>query len=308
MKNITAKFLLHALLCVALMLVTSFSYAADFVDNGIGYDVVSVKDLQCKVVDVSEYNQKDLIIPSTVPFKGRTFTVVAIGKMRNDCQCISISLPNTISVIEEGAFPQCDYLEKLTIPSSVSEIKEGSFDYCQSLRTIIFERGASPLTLGTRVFSFCPKLTAISIGRNLIFSIYGQHGLIVNDYDEVRCCFPFSASRRLSTIIWRDNVSTMGKLQIKDYVDDTDAISIEKMFNGIFDVSSLRKVVIGKNIKEMKAFNNAKLETIELRAATPIQIRGEFSMYIILNSIVKVPEGSVDLYKNAPQWQSMTIK
>ena len=51
-----------------------------------------------------------------------------------------VLLPETITIIKEEAFRECDILERLEIPSSVSVIKENAFIACKNLREILIKK------------------------------------------------------------------------------------------------------------------------------------------------------------------------
>jgi len=54
------------------------------------------------------------------------------------------NIPNTINIIESGAFEDCTYLDSIIIPSSVSQISLVSFAYCTNLRAIRCEAVTAP--------------------------------------------------------------------------------------------------------------------------------------------------------------------
>lgn len=51
-----------------------------------------------------------------------------------------VVLPETITIIKDCAFRDCDVLEKIEIPSSVETIKENAFIECRNLRDIIIKK------------------------------------------------------------------------------------------------------------------------------------------------------------------------
>ena len=83
--------------------------AADFVVNGIAYNAISLTDLTCEVTNNSTLYSGDIVIPETVSYQNRTFTVTGIGKDAfSGCGDVtSLVLPNTLTYIGSNAFLYC---------------------------------------------------------------------------------------------------------------------------------------------------------------------------------------------------------
>ena len=56
----------------------------------------------------------------------------------------SITIPNSVTSIREGAFGYCSSLTSITIPSSVTSIGRDAFGYCSNLKTINCEAESQP--------------------------------------------------------------------------------------------------------------------------------------------------------------------
>lgn len=79
-----------------------------------------------------------LEIPSSVEINGNTYWVNEIfaesfwGK-----RCIeSVTIPDTVTCIDYGAFNQCEFLKEVYIPDSVTVIDEIAFTCCKSLKSV----------------------------------------------------------------------------------------------------------------------------------------------------------------------------
>ena len=94
-------------LFLAILCSFSFAYAYDFQVNGIYYNKTSANTVEVTYKD-SNYGSYsgEVIIPSTVSFNNRTYTVTAIG---------------------DSAFYASYYVTSVTIPESVTSIGEASF-------------------------------------------------------------------------------------------------------------------------------------------------------------------------------------
>lgn len=109
----------------------------------------------------------NVIIPDKVSYKGRKYTVTAIGiRAFGECDAISsIILPNTITTIGCLAFTNCRNLCSISIPYSVTTIDYGAFSECENLTSITLP--SSITTIDEQVFSGCRNLTSIILPNSL---------------------------------------------------------------------------------------------------------------------------------------------
>ena len=77
----------------------------------------------------------------------------------------AVTVPEGVTVIEEGAFYGCKQVTSLEIPRGVIAIEEGAFRGCQNLLTVRMEEGVT--TIGKQAFSFCTQLTGIHIPKSV---------------------------------------------------------------------------------------------------------------------------------------------
>lgn len=75
----------------------------------------------------------DVTIPSTVTdeWSGETYTVTKIGKqVFRYYSPVSVTIPETVTVIEDEAFYECNKFTSISIPESVTSIGAGAFYNC----------------------------------------------------------------------------------------------------------------------------------------------------------------------------------
>ena len=75
------------------------------------------------------------------------------------------SIPETVTIIGNGAFSECDSLTNITIPNSVTTIGERAFQGCTSLKSITIPDSVT--TIGGSAFRGCDKLTSITISNSV---------------------------------------------------------------------------------------------------------------------------------------------
>ena len=147
--------------------------AYDFEYRSLRYNIVGTNSVE---VARSPFCSGDIVIPSSIYYNGKTYTVTGIGEnaFGDIININSVTIPNSVTYIgkyafEEGfmtsvtmgngvksigmgAFQVCHNLSSITIPSSVTSIGSGAFNYCSKLKTILSER-AIPIEIDDRVFS-----------------------------------------------------------------------------------------------------------------------------------------------------------
>ena len=75
-----------------------------------------------------------LVIPAT--YNGKPVTAIGYEAFRGCSQMTSISIPSTVSRIEQGAFWDCTGLTSVVIPKRVTELSIQLFEGCTSLTTL----------------------------------------------------------------------------------------------------------------------------------------------------------------------------
>lgn len=118
----------------------------------------------------SKYNIRKAIIE-----KG----VTNIGDSFRECKSlISISLPEGIGDIVNGAFADCTSLVNITLPNSCTGITSGAFEGCLSLKTINIPAKVNMIYAGDEGTPFigCTSLESINVDKNnpYFYSVNGN--------------------------------------------------------------------------------------------------------------------------------------
>ena len=82
----------------------------------------------------------DVVIPETVTYNGKTYSVTSIGGYAfYGCSGLtSVIIPNSVTSIGSDAFVGCTRLTSVTIPNSLTSIGSHAFDSCSRLTSIIW--------------------------------------------------------------------------------------------------------------------------------------------------------------------------
>lgn len=186
-----------------------------------------------------------LVIPETVTFNGKTYSVTAIGV---------------------GAFESCagDF-KSVIIPNSVTEIGSRAFD-CTNLSSVTI--GNSVTMIGSEAFRSCHRLTSIII-PNSVTSI--------GDW-------AFYSCDSLTSVTFGDSLEAIG------------SHAFSSKFKSITFPSSMKMIY-------ESAFSSIG-EEIHLKSMEPFAL-GRFNF--CKNTVVYVPTGCVELYKNHNDWNKFVI-
>ena len=139
MKNL--KFLFTTLLLICSVVVTAHDFEAD----GIFYMITDNTNKTVEVVykgsSYIEYSDEYtgvVIIPETVTYSSRTYSVTSIGgdAFKRCSGLTSIEIPNSVTSIGSYAFSDCSGLTSIEIPNSVTSIGVGEFESCSGLTSI----------------------------------------------------------------------------------------------------------------------------------------------------------------------------
>ena len=142
---------LHSLLLMVALLSWSMVVAgSDFDDGILKYTITSPSNLEvrCDGFTNAHTNDESVVIPETVNYNNRTYTVTMIGDgdstySNGSCsfssKLKSILLPNSIVTINNYCFSKCYSLTEINIPNSVTAIGDVAFQYCGLTSLVIPE-------------------------------------------------------------------------------------------------------------------------------------------------------------------------
>ena len=120
MKHNYLSSLRRTLSAVLLLLVSTLSWAQNYYDFKAGgiYYHINADGTSVEMTFSRRGYTGDIVIPSTVEYKGKTYSVTSIGyRAFSGCTSLaSISLPEGVTRIGEGAFSGCTSLASISLP------------------------------------------------------------------------------------------------------------------------------------------------------------------------------------------------
>ena len=108
-----------------------------------------------------------VIIPSTVEYNNKTYTVTGInvGAFKNCNELNSVTIPESVTSIYSDAFNGCSALTSVNMTNGVKKIWDRAFEDCSNLTSITIPEGVT--SIGENAFSNCVRLASIEIAASV---------------------------------------------------------------------------------------------------------------------------------------------
>lgn len=318
------------------LLLSGLSVSAFEVD-GITY---SVKDGENVMVTYSSTGYAgDIVIPSTVEYKGTVYKVTEIASNAFYLSKItSIIIPDGVKSIGYEAFQYCYDLKSVTMPNSVTKIEYRAFEDCTSLNSINLSEGLS--VLAESLLSGCTSLKSVVVPNSVTeiraLAFYKCTALervtlpVGLTSIAMRC---FDSCFKLASIDISATVTSIGSSAFNDCACLTEVkipsvvtsigayafygckgLTSLKIPSGVTSIDEftfaycdkLETITLGSEINQMGFdcfYYSNNLKTINSLNATPSSCRSEtFSTLNFTDCHVYVPQASVDAYKADAYW------
>lgn len=329
MKFLSMSVIKIFLVAACFIMTAAVAYAYDFEVNGIYYNITSMENQTVEVTFGDNKYTGDIIIPSSVEFSNRAFTVSAFDDYAfGDCtEMTNLLIPNTVNRAGSDVFRGCSSLVSLSIPATMTFFGQGAFSYCSALTNLIIEDGETALSIsynsnvGNYASSFydCP-LKSVYIGRNigggcgdyfakfhcqtsLTELIIGKAVIEIGDF--VGCS-------KLEHINIPGNVKIILPYAFKDCVKLTDVILNEGLtgieYNAFDGCTSIQTLLIPSSVQQIgsEAFQNCReITKVYSKATTPARIyESTFPGIVYFNAVLYVPTGTKSLYEASTGWKN----
>ena len=169
------------------LFMTYGSNPSEFTVGDLNY---RVNDDQVSVTVTGHVNGYDatgpLVIPESVSYGGRDYAVTVIGNTAF-MYCFyltSLTIPNSVTTIEEGAFAYCSgFTGDLVIPNSVVTIEPSAFHTCYAFDGSLI-LGAGVTNIGAWAFNSCDGFTGILNIPSNVESI-GEDAFVYCNFDGI---------------------------------------------------------------------------------------------------------------------------
>ena len=199
------KFLLFVILAFTCQVLHAF----DFYVDGFYFKILSIAEKTCQIE--RSIKTGAVIIPSTVTYDGKTYTVKGIcdSAFMNCNDLTSVTSPNSVISLGNYAFYNCSNLASVTISDNITNIGDCAFGKCSVLSSATIPICAK--SIGNGAFLECSALTSITIPYGVISieksAFYGCSSLtsitIPNSVTKIGE-LAFSGCKELSSIVFQN--------------------------------------------------------------------------------------------------------
>ena len=315
-----------------------------FTIGSITYEVIDSNE-----VKIYDYSGTDsvLVIPDTVAYQNVSYAVTEIGEyaLAFSQSLTTITIPNNIRIINDGAFSSCSSLDSIIIPNSVTAIEHSTFYGCSSLTSITLHNSITRIspyafcnctgltsfvipdgidTIYDATFRDCANLASITIPNSVTFiegSAFRGCGKLTSIIipDSVRSIggYAFNGCKSLTSITIPNNVIHLGNAMFQgciNLVSITLPDSITSIGSSMFaDCQSLASITIPINVTYIGdyAFEGcSSLQTISIPNNVSSIRSDAFRNCTNLVSIT-IPDGittiSWSTFENCTSLRSITI-
>lgn len=239
-----------------------------------------------------------IVIPDSIKANGKTYVVTGIwGDLRNKTfgdskELTSVKFPNTIKNLMDYLFDGCSSLVNVTWPDSITTIPLMCFHGCSSLSSVNLPPTVT--SLENNAFEGCtslgPVLTIPSTVINLGEEVWkGCTGIKTMRFED-------SENRIGSGSVWFPPFSGV----------NPEVLYIGREVLNFPKKNSVKFVEFGPNLKSWgdSKFVSDSTATIVTDILDPSQIESpQFSDYVYSHSTLYVPQGTLEVYKQANGWK-----
>ena len=145
------------------------AYYAQEVINADGFINDYVFIIKDETYCLNDYIGKDTILTFPESCNGENYEIDEEAFKDND-SIVSVTIPQAVSTIGNGAFAGCTSLASVTFKEGVETIGNNAFENCTSLTSIFFPESLE--TIGEKAFSGCGGLTNLCLSENI--ETYGE--------------------------------------------------------------------------------------------------------------------------------------
>lgn len=131
--------------------------------NELLFDFKFTPDNTAVIVNSYNGTAADVTIPSR--YKGKPVTTIGHAAFFNSA-VTSVTIPDSVTSIDDNAFGFCSQLTNISIPNSVTSIGFSAFAHCTSLKSITLPSSLS--FISGSLFSGCSQLTTIHIPDSVL--------------------------------------------------------------------------------------------------------------------------------------------
>lgn len=299
-------------------LLSMLASAETVVVDGIRYNLIS----KGNVAEVTGNSYKgDVSIPPSFVYDGIEYRVTSIGENAfvSTSGLVSVTLPNTVSVIRSYAF-RGSGLASIVIPNSVTYIEKYAFYECYNLKSATISNNLS--SIGFYVFGRC-GLTSVTIPESVteiensaFFYCSSLQEIVIPSSVTAIGGQAFSGCSSLSSLEFEEGLTNISSyafkvcmsLQTVTFPNSLKAIGSEAFLG----CGNLTEITLGKETISIESNAFGSCPNINkvtcLARSVPSTSAGAFANSYIESATLCIPSNSIDSYNSSEPWKSFETK
>ena len=119
-------------------------------------------ELSVAGIGAEAFKNCDSLVSVTIP---DSVTTIDDSAFEYCTSLMSMTIPDGVKYISNYVFNECTSLTSVTIPDSVTSIGDSAFAYCTSLVSVIIPNSVT--TISDSAFEYCKSLTSVTIGSSV---------------------------------------------------------------------------------------------------------------------------------------------
>lgn len=249
-------------------------------ENGVQYDILEYDD--STVAYITGYDENITTDTIEIPSQIDVYPVTKIGwSAFEDATFLkSVTLPNTLIIINSFAFSGCTNLESIDIPESVTTINYDAFSNCTSLKSINLPKNIS--NIASDAFNNTPFLESFTdefviLGDGILYRYQGTNTevIIPNDVKYINNGI-FRDNSSITNVYIPNTVkeikhSAFNNCTALEYINIPDSVT-EIGYGVFYNCKSLKSLTIPSSVTNFGGgiYNCTLLETLTFEDGTSI--------------------------------------
>ena len=273
-----------------------------------------------------------VVIPTSVDYDGKTYSVTAIGDSAfYMCyEITSVTLPKGLTRIGEYAFCDCLKLSGISFPEGLLSIGKNAYESCQMLRDIVIPRSVT--SIGDFIFYCCANINSIKVEEgNTVYDsrsdcnaiietaanrlIKGCDNTVIPEDITSISAYAFEQCQRLNSVTIPNGVTTIEEgtfyfcTNLKSVIIPEGVTSIHRA--GFLSCHNMESVSIPSSMAHIGegAFAGCDyLKDVYCYAEQVPETEDHVFLYDpVYKATLHVPAGSVEKYKATEPWKDFGI-
>ena len=310
------------------VLLAATARSQGFSQDGLYYKVLSADDKTCELTQRPTGSEdecgSDVTIPATVTNNGVSYSVIAIGSGAFDnCAISKITIPSSIGRLDDDALAVKNYIPRIYINRTTPPITS---DYAFTNASLTKGNVTAYVPKGClsnyqshsiwRRFNLVENVEKVDTvyASNMLFASTGPYSCALIEKYNSNCVFipkavPIKGTlHTVSSFKFKGNRSLSSKLLVlPDNIYKLDSL------NSLYTMQEvggrdIYNLVLPRSLTEVGTIlvNTMSLQQIFMQTAVPPFSFGDdtFTGNVSCSTILNVPKGSLEAYKNAPGWKN----